>query len=712
MKRLPALLLAALLPLLSQGQDAPAGFARRGVLGNLSKPQALPDSLPAVDSALIKSKRIIAWRLTEHLGEPYMAGIDSNRLNYGESTLVEHQSLAMGYAGNVGSPAQTKIFFDRKEARDFVYADPYDYYIVSPAKALFYDTKIPYTHASYSQAGGGADREDRLNGLLTWNIGKRLNLGADVDYIYGRGLYPSIGTKLLSYRFFGSYRTERYELNASLGNFNFVNAENGGLANDRYVTNPEEFVVGRQEVPRKEYPVRLADTWNRVRGAQYLVTHRYNLGFVRTIEADTVAGRESSEVFVPVSAVIHTFQYENYFRRFISNLDPATIDPAYLVPSAPGAEYNPNRQRLRYVYGIDESLNDVASSWQLSNTLGLALREGFSDWARFGLTAFARFENRRFRLPARLPGLQYDETNGSGPSPQPDILNYPLDETHNEFSTFLGAELSKRRGSILTYNARGELCMIGDDLGEFRIDGQLQTTFPLFGREAAISAGGYLKNIRPAFFNRYHHSRYFWWDPLSRQLGNTQQLRLEGQARLDYTGTTVSAGVESIQSHIYFNEQGMPEQYDGNIQVVSARLRQNFYNRGLGWENEVVFQASSDPAALPLPRLAAFTNLYVHFKLAKVLTIQTGVNARYHTSYYAPYYEPATQQFVNQTEREIGRYPLINAYVNFHLKQARFFAMAYNLGSTFIKEPAYFSLLHYPMNPMIFKLGVAVVFND
>jgi hypothetical protein len=666
----------------------------------------MPDSLAGIDSTMLKAKRLIAWKLIEHIGDPYMAAMDSNYLNYGNSTLVEAQSLAVGYVGNVGSPAQSKIFFDRKEARDFSFADPYDYYITTPLNATFYDTKIPYTNASYTQAGGGADREDRLGGILTWNVGKRLNLGGEVDYIYGRGLYQSTGTKLLS------YRTERYELNAYLSNFNFVNAENGGLSNDRYITNPQDFTVGRQEIPRKEYPVRMNNTWNRVRGKQYFLTHRYNLGFTRIIKADTITGREASETFVPVSSIIHTFEYEDFFRRFISDLDPSIIDQAYLIPQGASSDYNPNRQRLRYVYGVYESLNDVASSWQFSNTLALALREGFSDWAKFGVTAFARFENRRFRLPARIPGLRYDELEGSGPAPQPDRLDYALNENHSEFSTYLGAELSKRRGTILTYNARGEICMVGSDLGEFRFTGQLQTSFPLFGREAAISANGYLKNTRPAFFQRYQHSRYFWWDPLTRPLSNMQQFRIEGQAHLDYTHTTISAGIESIQKHIYFNPQGLPEQHSGNIQVLSARLQQNLYYKSFGWENQLAFQASSDPDRLPLPQLSAFTNLYVYFKYAKVLTIQAGLNVRYHTNYFAPYYEPATQQFLLQTEKEIGNYPLINAYANFHLKQARFFIMAYNLGATFIKEPAHFSMLHYPMNPMVIKLGLAVVFNN
>ena len=59
----------------------------------------------------------------------------------------------------------------------------------------------------------------------------------------------------------------------------------------------------------------------------------------------------------------------------------------------------------------------------------------------------------------------------------------------------------------------------------------------------------------------------------------------------------------------------------------------------------------------------------------------------------------------------MGNYPLINAYANFHLKQARFFIMAYNLGSQFVK-PNYFSLAHYPLDPMTLRMGISVTFNN
>ena len=51
---------------------------------------------------------------------------------------------------------------------------------------------------------------DRLKGVLTMNFGKKINVGGEMDYIYSRGYYNSNGNKLLSYRFFGSYITDRY----------------------------------------------------------------------------------------------------------------------------------------------------------------------------------------------------------------------------------------------------------------------------------------------------------------------------------------------------------------------------------------------------------------------------------------------------------------------------------------------------------------------
>lgn len=326
----------------------------------------IPDSLLVKDSL---ARRINAYHLSYRLGEPEEAPMDTNRLNTANSTLMEGHGLAVSYLGNLGSPSQSRIFSERKEDRDFIFADAYNYYIITPTNALFYDTKVPYTHINYTSMGSGLNKEEQLKGVLTTNFGKEINIGVDADYMYGRGYYNSNGTKLLNYRFFGSYRSDRYEMNAYFYSRNFVNNENGGLTDDRYITDFENITEGKNNVDTKGFPVRYADTWNRVKGGQLFLTHRYNLGFTKELSQKDTLGNPL-EVFIPVSSIVHTLDFNRNSRRFISESD--TIDNQYK-----------NR------YGSSDSIpDDITSSWNLNNTLAISLREGFQDWAKFGLSAF------------------------------------------------------------------------------------------------------------------------------------------------------------------------------------------------------------------------------------------------------------------------------------------------------------------------------------
>ncbi|MDR1524618.1 MAG: putative porin, partial [Tannerella sp.] len=696
-----------------------AQSVRKGFSPKLNAaPENLSDSLLLGDSSRVSARPVTVFLLTDKLGERYIAPMDTMRLNFSGTTLVEGRGLAIGYLANPGSPAQSRIFSERDEDNDFIFANPYRYYITTPENALFYDVKDPYTRITYTRAGGQKNREEMFNGVLTSNFGKNLNIGADFDYTYVRGQYTSNSNKLLYYRLFGNYLSDRYEMHTYMRNYNYLNTENGGITNDSLISYFDEFNDGKRPLDRQSFPTRLTNTWNRIKGTQFFLSHRYNLGFYREMTAtekeeaekrketnkrneeqklleemqsgeheeaedsppdaaDIFAGaagnspedeEEINAVFVPVSSIIHTLEYENNSRRFISNMN--MIDTCY-----------ENRFGAK-----DSTLNDYTSAWFLKNTVALSLREGFQDWAKFGLTAYINFEKRRFTLPS-----SEDSLTGT--------TNY------DEFSTYLGAELSKRQGKLLTYKARGEFCLAGTDLGEFRADGEVKTQFRLLGKEASVKAAGYVRNLTPAFYMRHHHSRYFLWDL---GLKNTQRVYAGGEVDMKQTQTKISAGVESLQNFIYFGKKGIPEQYESNLQVITARIRQDFRYKAFGWENEVAYQLSSEKSVLPLPLVSAYTNIYLDFKLVEVLSLQIGADAHYHTAYLAPYYEPATQQFQTQDEVKTGNYPVINAYANFKLKQARFFVSGYNLSSLFIKPTNYFSLTHYPLNPMMIKLGISV----
>ena len=97
MKRSLYLFILTLIPTCLLAQ-APRGGKGGFSLSNLSKgSNKVPDSLLIADSTELKSKKVIAYRLTPLLGDAYMAPMDTSILNTANSTLVEGKGLAIGY---------------------------------------------------------------------------------------------------------------------------------------------------------------------------------------------------------------------------------------------------------------------------------------------------------------------------------------------------------------------------------------------------------------------------------------------------------------------------------------------------------------------------------------------------------------------------------------------------------------------------------------
>ena len=144
------------------------------------------------------------------------------------------------------------------------------------------------------------------------------------------------------------------------------------------------------------------------------------------------------------------------------------------------------------------------------------------------------------------------------------------------------------------------------------------------------------------------------------------------------------------------------------MQVLTARVDQNLKLGVFNWDNQVVYQTSSNQDVIPVPQLSIYSNMYLKALIVNELTFQFGVDAHYHTSYFSPGYEPALLQFYNQQEKKIGNYPIATVYANMHLKQTRFFVMYYNAAAAFLKPREYFSLPNYPVNPTMIKLGLSV----
>lgn len=618
------------------------------------------DIVPIPDSA-----RIYSWAIDERFGTPKRVPFDTIPLNFQNYTLQEGNSASKAYLGNLGSPTYDRIFEKRGDDPLFLFHNVFTDLLPSPDKVNYVNSKIPITNVLYQTAGGIQNREERFKVHLSLNANKAFNFGARLDYVYARGFYANQRVRKLDYQFYGSYVSDRYVLHAFINPYDMQNFENGGLSDDRYITDPDA-VQGKNPVESQDFPTVLGDdVSNKNSGGVYFLSHRYNLGFYKEIQTDTVGNADSTiiEEFVPVSSVIHTLQLSQSDRLFHAT-------------GLPVGYYQNN-------YFSADSTNDRTGLFSLKNTFALQLREGFNKYAKAGLTAYATADIRSYSVMNNLGEL----------------------EDVGETSVAVGAELSKRQGEVITYAALGELGVVGKDAGQVKLIGDLHTNFRLGKENVSVNLFGSMKNLLPNFYYRRYNSNHFRWD---NDFSFEQRVRLGGSLTMKKFDLGLRFSVENLTNYIYLDSIG-PKQNSGSVQVITATLHKNFAFRAWHWDNEATFQQSSNQAVLPLPTFTIYSNMYILTKISNVLTMQLGADCRYYTKYHAMGYQPALGQYYVQDKIEIGGYPHVNLYANMHLKQARFFVMYSNAGAGLLGKD-YFLAPHYAMNPTVLRLGISVNF--
>ena len=290
----------------------------------------------------------------------------------------------------------------------------------------------------------------------------------------------------------------------------------------------------------------------------------------------------------------------------------------------------------------------------------------------------------------------------------------------NEHSIFVGGQLSKRQGKLLHYNALAEIGVAGDHAGTLKLDGSLDINVPFLGDTLSVIGEAFFHRNNPAYYYNTFHARHAWWD---NSFDKIMHARIMGTLKFDKTNTTVRVAVDEIKNYAYFSQSytipstGLrtnvtvtPMQCSGAINLLTLQWMQNFRYGILNWENVITYQHSSDQSVLPVPDLNVYTNLYIKFRIAKVLNVDLGADVTYFTSYEAPDYSPYLGSFTVQGNGEnnvkIGDYPIVSAYANVHIKHVRFFLMMshINAGSG---SKNYFFTPHYPLNERLFRFGVS-----
>jgi hypothetical protein len=651
-----------------------------------------------IDTAKIEIPNTYAWRITPRLGERIFIPRDTAIIDFHQSMLVDGKSVAMGYLGNVGSPAQSKIFFERPETSRFTFMDAMSLWRKSPETKDFLNTKVPYSEIKYQSAGGGETAENRFQAEISTNMGKKFNIGFDFDYIYSRGFYTSLSNKGVSYDVYASYIGNKYKMHAFFHNNNFTNIENGGIADTLYITSPNGNIIRDKKFSGKslDIPVRMQQTWNKLRGRHIYITNRYDLGNdMETYHInDSTMGLRQKKNYISPASIIFTTHYTDQRRRFSSGY--TNMDNLYTI----GGKYPYYGESISTpIYS--ENVNDYMSYYSFKNTLALAMNEGFRKWIKFGLTAFIEYDLRKYSMPTSL--IITDSNSNTNT-----IIARPgMNRRESDNVLTLGGVLTKEKGKYLRYKASGEF----NSNGDLKLEGELTTMLKFKGKDFSVKANAYMKNTSPSFFEENFASKYWNW---KHEFNHVKRFYIGGEInfpKLSFSETRISGGVENINNYIYYDSLAQIKQETSGIRVISLRLDQKFNFGIFHWDNQVVWQYSDNKEAVPLPDLSFYTNIYITTKLAKVLTLQLGADAHFHTKYYMPGYQPLTMQFYNQRDMKLGNFPIATAYLNLHLKYTRFFVMMYNVAQGMGNGES-FSLYRYPVNPRGLKIGISWHFNN
>ena len=656
----------------------------------------------------------------------------------------------------------------------FIFTQPYSFVEKRPEKFLFMNTLSPYTNILYDNCGDKTNGEDHIDAKFAVNANKRFNVGFDLDYAYARGYYSNQSTSHFNATIFSSYLGDKYNMHFFFNAAHQKASENGGIGDDEYVTHPESktdsyaeneiptilsqnwnrndhqhiflshrYNIGfyrlvkmtEAEIKAKKFaeesrkqkeakegksglensgrdtrePVKKASS-GRPEGAKIMgkeptgAKDSLNIAVDSTrIQVNGQAAIDSlkrqqeiqdsidatmKREYVPVTSFIHTFELNNY-------------DHIYQAYQTPQGYYLNKYYTKGLEYGND-SIYDQSKHFQMKNTFGLALLEGFNKYMKAGLKGFITHEYRTFSMPDTLEN------------------STTFKQSWKEHNVSVGGQLSKTQGKTLHFNLQAEFWLAGEDAGQLHADFSTDLNFPLFGDTVRLAASAYFHRDNPVFFQRTYHSKHFWWD--HSDMAKETRTRLEGLFKYEKTNTAVRVAIEEIQNYTYYgmsydatatsrtNLRAGVFQESGNINILTAQLHQNFRLGPLNWENVITYQNSSNKDVLPLPTWNIFTNLYLKFKIAKVLGVELGADATFFSKYYAPDFCPGINQFaIQQNEAskiELGGYPFLDVYANMVLKGVRFFVMMTHVNNGSGNHMKFLAP-HYPTNGNVLHLGVS-----
>ncbi|MDR2585675.1 MAG: putative porin [Prevotellaceae bacterium] len=629
----------------------------RAVRDSIRKAPRMMETFYFPDS--LHYKRIIVWTHDRYRNDPSRSTLDTmmNHTFYDYAFLKN--DVGATYLGVAGSATLYHNYFKRQRLPRFDAYDPYLSETFTPETLPFYNVKTPYTELSYAGTffANRQREETNIEVIHTQNISPEFNFSLAYKRFGGKGMLVNEATDTRSFTIGANYVGKQYIMHGGYIHNKVRRNENGGVADEFWV---RDTIIEDIRI----VPIHLRKASSEVNNNTFFVTQMYGIP-IRLVKSDTLGVGEGTVMFLG-----HAGTFSTFTRNYSDDI----------------SEYDKVAQNFYHNnFFIHPTISrDSIQTRVIDNRFFIRLQ----PWAKEAIVS---------KLDG---GVGYEILSNYSFSPE-HFLTGSKNHLSNILYFYAGASGVFRK--YFAWNALGRLDFSGYYQGDFMINGNVRFSAYPIPQGIHLSGSLLMENRTPDRHTQYYYGNHKRWQENFEKITDT---KISATLSIPKWKMEAFLGYGLITNIVYYDTLGLPKQSGEVLNVITASLQKNFKVWKFHLDHRALLQFSSNQDVIPLPLVSANFRYYLQINVVQnVLTAQMGADATYHTSYWAPAYDPDTGHFRSQNFRKIGDYPYIDVFVNLTWKRATIFVKYVNATMPW-PNGDYFSALHYIRPQKAIKLGM------
>ncbi len=578
--------------------------------------------------------------------------IDTSITYFQQYDQLTYQNKLYSTLSNIGLAAKNQVFSPSLPIGYSTDIETFKNYSLDNNQVKYLLQKQPFTEIFYIM---GSKKEQNLQVTFSRDIIEDLTFGLHFELNNSPGPYKNNKSNDTRVYFTSQYQTKnkRYGILANYLHNKLEMQENGGISAD-------SLFEQNLEPDRRVIPVYLENASNLVKKSGFYVEQYFNL-----LKPDSPL--DSIHHKIDIGSLSYAFQYE---RNQSIYEDSDSLSGFYIGHLAP--------------LDSTSTLDSVYQS-NISNTI---------KWSSLGY--YDNADDKHFHL---YFGITHQYLRQS-------FAYDSVDRIYNQLIPIAGMGINIGRSFYLNVDAK---LVTGEyNGGDYQINGTLRQ---FLGRKerniGQFEASLQLINKTPDwYFNEYNSNYYRWKNDFKKE----QYSILE--AKYIYRQVKVGGKFHTIVNYTYFNDSMQPTQLNNGETVMQLYFEGSIPWKSVGINTRVVYQETSQPNVMRMPKLTGTADLYFQHSIFKsAATVKTGFQVTYFTDYYADAYMPELRVFYLQDKQKIGDYVYIDYYVTLVVKRARMFFKIAHLNG-YLGDYRYYSAPNYPSRDARFYFGVNWRFHD